>query len=79
MFGGLTNEEFIKRFNVEQKHGSGHGMTCGGKQHKKGSPNLVAVEHKGEVVLVCPLETCDYVQKFIPEKLSQGLDWWEDH
>ncbi|MDO8571718.1 MAG: hypothetical protein Q7R79_03490 [bacterium] len=78
MLGRLTNEEFIKRFNHEQKHGSGHGMTCGGKIHQKGSPNLVAVQREGKVVLVCPMETCDYVQTFFPKERPQSKNWGED-
>lgn len=79
MLGGLTNGEYIERFNREQEYGFGHGMTCGGGIHQTGSPNLVAVEREGEVILVCPLETCEYTQKFISEERSHGLDWWEDH
>ena len=57
----LTNEEKMMAVAYWQEAGIVHPLTCGNQSMHE---ELIAHEHKGEVILLCP--TCGYRQTFIP-------------
>lgn len=77
----MSNKEILEAIDFYQDEFYGHPLTCGNDSNHA---ILRGEIHEGVVYLACP--TCDYVQSYIPEYVTQlyevkdrYLVWKDEH